>query len=214
MKLSNSWHALCISPLELKSSMFLLSTYSAVPLCSCMVSIFRFAGQQTPHNSPLDDWPRVNYLHAYIRSLVVALRYFSFYFHFQVRKLKGCAHCLTIMANCVRKSNFCILFLCFWHIDRSGLNVKGYFVWSFLDAFELLVGYESSYGLYYIDRNDPNLRRQPKLSAEWYSNFLKGKLMDTKITKETEKNASVLSHNPSLHSATQSNQNTFEIQSE
>ncbi|XP_068487272.1 beta-glucosidase 11-like isoform X1 [Phaseolus vulgaris] len=127
-------------------------------------------GQETPHNSSLDDWPRVNYLDAYIRSLVVAL--------------------------------------------RSELNVKGYFVWSFLDAFELLVGYESSYGLYYVDRNDPNLRRQPKLSAEWYSNFLKGKLMDTKITKETEKNASVLSHNPSLHSATQTNQNTFEIQSE
>ncbi|KAK7373945.1 hypothetical protein VNO80_07367 [Phaseolus coccineus] len=127
-------------------------------------------GQQTPQNSSLDDWPRVNYLDAYIRSLVVAL--------------------------------------------GSGLNVKGYFVWSFLDAFELLVGYESSYGLYYVDRNDPNLRRQPKLSAEWYSNFLKGKLMDPKITKETEKNASVLSYNPSLLCATETNQNTFDIQSE
>jgi len=87
-------------------------------------------------------------------------------------------------------------------------------VWSFIDAFELLVGYESSYGLYYVDMNDPNRRRQPKVSAEWYSNFLKGKPMDPKITKETQKNASELSHNPSLHSATYSNQNTFKIQSE
>jgi len=52
--------------------------------------------------------------------------------------------------------------------------MKGYFVWSFIDAFELLDGYESIYGLYYVDRNDPELRRSPKLSAIWYSQFLKG----------------------------------------
>ncbi|WVZ06488.1 hypothetical protein V8G54_019834 [Vigna mungo] len=117
-----------------------------------------FQGQKTPSNSSLDDRSRVNYLHAYIVSMVDVL--------------------------------------------RSGLNVKGYFVWSFMDVFEILSGYESSYGLYYVNMNDPNLRRQPKLSAKWYSNFLKGKPMDPKITKETQNNASVLSHIPSLHSAT------------
>lgn len=71
-----------------------------------------------------------------------------------------------------------------------------------MDAFELLLGYESSYGLYYVDMNDPSLRRIPKLSAEWYSNFLKRKPMDPKITKEIEKNATLLSHNLSLHNAT------------
>ncbi|QCE11947.1 beta-glucosidase 11-like [Vigna unguiculata] len=124
-------------------------------------------GQETPHNSSLVDWSRVNYLHAYIGSMVDAL--------------------------------------------RSGLNVKGYFVWSFMDAFELLEGYERSYGLYYVDMNDPNLRRQPKLSAEWYSSFLKGKSMDPRIRKETQNNAK---YNPSLHSATYTNQNMFKIQSE
>ncbi|XP_027928105.1 beta-glucosidase 11-like isoform X1 [Vigna unguiculata] len=114
-------------------------------------------GQLTPHNSPLEDWSRVNYLHAYIGSMVDVL--------------------------------------------RSGLNVKGYFVWSFMDVFEIGSGYELSYGLYYVDMNDPNLRRKPKLSAKWYSNFLKGKPMDPKIT-ETQNNASVLSHIPSLHSGT------------
>ncbi|KAK8466452.1 hypothetical protein PHAVU_008G097000 [Phaseolus vulgaris] len=128
----------------------LRSTYGNIPI------FIQENGQQTVHNSPLDDWSRVNYLHAYVGIIVDAL--------------------------------------------RSGLNVKGYFVWSFIDTFEIEGGYELSFGLYYIDMNDPNLRRQPKLSAEWYSNFLKGKLMDPKITKETEKNASVLSHNPWLHS--------------
>ncbi|GAV79979.1 Glyco_hydro_1 domain-containing protein [Cephalotus follicularis] len=55
----------------------------------------------------------------------------------------------------------------------NGSNARGYFTWSFLDAFELLDGYDSSYGLYYVDRDDPELRRQPKLSALWYSHFLK-----------------------------------------
>lgn len=62
-------------------------------LCSCMVSLFSFAGQQTLHNSSLDDSSRVNFLHAYIESLAVALRYFYFHFHFLVEKLKGCALC-------------------------------------------------------------------------------------------------------------------------
>ncbi|KAK7294714.1 hypothetical protein RJT34_17607 [Clitoria ternatea] len=106
-------------------------------------------GQQTPHNSSLDDWPRIKYLHEYIGSLVDGI--------------------------------------------RSGLNIKGYFVWSFVDAFEILNGYESSFGLYYVDLNDPSLRRQPKLSAKWYSDFLKRKPMDPMISKEIEKNAPVLS---------------------
>ena len=86
-----------------------------------------------------------------------------------------------------------ILILYFLYIDRSGLNVKGYFVWSFLDVLEVLTGYESSFGLYYVDMNDPSLRRIPKVSAEWYSNFLKRKPIDPKISKEIEKNANVLS---------------------
>ncbi|XVF80583.1 hypothetical protein PTKIN_Ptkin15bG0085300 [Pterospermum kingtungense] len=57
---------------------------------------------------------------------------------------------------------------------RNGSDTRGYFVWSFLDLFELLDGYESSYGLYYVDFDDPDLKRYPKLSGHWYSRFLKG----------------------------------------
>ncbi|KAL9430722.1 hypothetical protein AB3S75_026007 [Citrus x aurantiifolia] len=58
---------------------------------------------------------------------------------------------------------------------RNESNTRGYFTWSFLDVFELLGGYEWSYGLYYVDRDDPDLKRYPKLSAHWYSRFLKGR---------------------------------------
>ncbi|KAH9655388.1 Beta-glucosidase 11 [Citrus sinensis] len=86
-------------------------------------------GLATPHHSSLEDISRVKYLHAYIGSVLDAV--------------------------------------------RNGSNTRGYFVWSFLDVFELLDGYASSYGLYYVDRDDPDLKRYPKLSAHWYSQFLK-----------------------------------------
>ncbi|XP_027189896.1 hydroxyisourate hydrolase-like isoform X3 [Cicer arietinum] len=64
------------------------------------------------------------------------------------------------------------------HALRNGSNVKGYFAWSFMDVFELLDGYRSSYGLYYVDHNDPELKRYPKLSAKWYKRFLMGIELD------------------------------------
>ncbi|KDO67894.1 hypothetical protein CISIN_1g0132982mg, partial [Citrus sinensis] len=88
-------------------------------------------GLATPRHSSLEDISRVKYLHAYIGSVLDAV--------------------------------------------RNGSNTRGYFVWSFLDVFELLDGYASSYGLYYVDRDDPDLKRYPKLSALWYSQFLKGR---------------------------------------
>jgi beta-glucosidase len=58
---------------------------------------------------------------------------------------------------------------------RNGSNARGYFTWSFLDVFELLDGYNSVFGMYYVDRDDKDLKRYPRLSAHWYSNFLKGR---------------------------------------
>ncbi|XP_060178689.1 beta-glucosidase 11-like isoform X4 [Lycium barbarum] len=69
---------------------------------------------------------------------------------------------------------------------RNGSNVKGYFMWSFLDCFELLDAYGSAFGLYYVDLNDKDLTRYPKLSAYWYSNFLKGKASKHAATLEIE----------------------------
>ncbi|GMP65721.1 hypothetical protein CsSME_00026401 [Camellia sinensis var. sinensis] len=53
---------------------------------------------------------------------------------------------------------------------RNGANVRGYFIWTLMDDFEWLNGYSIAFGLYYVDR--PTLRRIPKLSAKWYTDFL------------------------------------------
>ncbi|CAE6104818.1 unnamed protein product [Arabidopsis arenosa] len=58
---------------------------------------------------------------------------------------------------------------------RNGSDTRGYFVWSFMDLFELIGGYELSFGLYSVNFSDPHRKRSPKLSAHWYSDFLKGK---------------------------------------
>ncbi|KAI8574736.1 hypothetical protein RHMOL_Rhmol01G0377400 [Rhododendron molle] len=70
---------------------------------------------------------------------------------------------------------------------RNGSNARGYFTWSFLDVFELLDGYNSAFGLYYVDLDDKDLKRYPKRSAHWYSNFLKGMRIgpDTVFEAET-----------------------------
>jgi len=74
---------------------------------------------------------------------------------------------------------------------RNGSNARGYFYWSFMDLLELLGGYETSYGLYSVDLKD--LKRQPKLSAHWYSNFLKGKSRSLDGAIEVEKTIASLS---------------------
>ncbi|KAG8375743.1 hypothetical protein BUALT_Bualt10G0132100 [Buddleja alternifolia] len=56
-------------------------------------------------------------------------------------------------------------------MTMDGVNVKGYFVWSYSDNFEWAQGYMSRFGIMYIDyRND--LARCPKDSAVWFSKFL------------------------------------------
>ncbi|XP_078149855.1 beta-glucosidase 22-like isoform X2 [Carex rostrata] len=55
---------------------------------------------------------------------------------------------------------------------RNGANVKGYFVWSFVDVFEFITGYETTLGLYSVDFESEERTRKPRLSAHWYSNFL------------------------------------------
>ncbi|KAL5705692.1 beta-glucosidase [Ranunculus cassubicifolius] len=55
---------------------------------------------------------------------------------------------------------------------RNGSDVRGYFVWSFMDVFESFGGYTSKYGLYGVDFNDKSRRRYPRQSAHWYSSFL------------------------------------------
>jgi beta-glucosidase len=49
---------------------------------------------------------------------------------------------------------------------RSGVDLRGYFVWSLMDNFEWAEGYSKRFGLLYVDY--PTQRRIPKSSYAWY----------------------------------------------
>ncbi|KAL5766730.1 hypothetical protein ACOSP7_017347 [Xanthoceras sorbifolium] len=55
---------------------------------------------------------------------------------------------------------------------KEGVNVKGYFVWSLLDNLEWSWGYTLRFGMNYVDFKN-GLKRYPKLSAQWFTNFLR-----------------------------------------
>ncbi|KAA8549628.1 hypothetical protein F0562_001354 [Nyssa sinensis] len=54
---------------------------------------------------------------------------------------------------------------------EDGVNVKGYFAWSFLDNFEWSEAYNVRFGMIHVDYKN-GLARYPKDSAIWFMNFL------------------------------------------
>ncbi|HYX02039.1 MAG TPA: GH1 family beta-glucosidase [Reyranella sp.] len=52
----------------------------------------------------------------------------------------------------------------------EGVPVRGYFLWSLLDNFEWADGYETRFGLHYVDYK--TLKRTPKLSASFYKKVI------------------------------------------
>jgi beta-glucosidase len=53
---------------------------------------------------------------------------------------------------------------------ESGINARGYFVWSLMDNFEWAYGYAPRFGLVRVDY--PTQKRSPKLSAFWYADVM------------------------------------------
>nr|VDD16339.1 unnamed protein product [Brassica oleracea] len=68
-------------------------------------------------------------------------------------------------------------------IMEDGCDVKGYYAWSLLDNFEWEHGYNTRFGLYYVDY-DNNLERYPKDSVNWFKRFLKRLDVKSEIKKE------------------------------
>lgn len=54
----------------------------------------------------------------------------------------------------------------------EGCNVLGYFIWSTMDLYSWINGYEKRYGLVYVDYENNN-QRIPKKSYTWYQNKIK-----------------------------------------
>lgn len=54
----------------------------------------------------------------------------------------------------------------------KGVNLKGYFAWSFMDNFEWASGYDKRFGLHYVDFETG--KRTAKDSAKWFNALLKG----------------------------------------
>lgn len=53
---------------------------------------------------------------------------------------------------------------------QSGVDVKGYYVWSFADNFEWNLGYGPRFGLIYIDYE--TLNRTIKDSGKWFAKVI------------------------------------------
>ncbi|WP_246944233.1 GH1 family beta-glucosidase [Bacillus pinisoli] len=53
---------------------------------------------------------------------------------------------------------------------ESGVNLRGYYVWSFLDNFEWAFGYDKRFGVVYVDYETQ--KRTPKKSALWYRDMI------------------------------------------
>jgi beta-glucosidase len=52
----------------------------------------------------------------------------------------------------------------------EGAPVRGYFLWSLMDNFEWIFGFEQRFGLYHVDFKTQ--KRIPKLSASFYRNVI------------------------------------------
>ncbi|KAL5699595.1 beta-glucosidase [Ranunculus cassubicifolius] len=53
---------------------------------------------------------------------------------------------------------------------EEGVDVRGYFVWSFMDNFEWAEGYTVRFGMTYVDYK--TMKRYPKHSSIWFKKFL------------------------------------------
>ncbi|WP_211239766.1 GH1 family beta-glucosidase [Jiangella gansuensis] len=53
----------------------------------------------------------------------------------------------------------------------TGVDVRGYFLWSLLDNFEWAWGYSKRFGIVHVDYD--TLKRTPKDSARWYSSVIR-----------------------------------------
>ncbi|PSN48334.1 hypothetical protein C0J52_03416 [Blattella germanica] len=81
--------------------------------------------------------------------------------------------------------------------NEDGCKVTGYTVWSLMDVFEWNLGFEQNFGLYKVNRSDPELQRIPKSSAYDLSEICKKRKLPIyflKVTGEIDVNLTFFDH--------------------
>jgi beta-glucosidase len=66
---------------------------------------------------------------------------------------------------------------------ERGVDVRGYYAWSFLDNFEWAEGYGKRFGLVFVDY--ATQRRIPKLSAHWYRRLIAERMSQLEVLAAT-----------------------------
>jgi beta-glucosidase len=127
-----------------------------------LISLFGLSGYAQIGNSSTTTEELINDIErsSYIRDYLT-------YLSFAIRLLHSSIIFSSKLLCCQVINNKTLLLLC-----RKGADVRGYFVWSLMDTFEWNSGYTIKYGLCHVDFK--SLKRTPKLSAKWYSKFIKG----------------------------------------
>jgi len=119
-----------------------------------------FDNGTTPLEEALHDSRRVDYHYQHLSYLLEAIRCVQHTLIFVIVWPCHVRYGLLMSALQFDKLNY-----------REGADVRGYVVWSLLDDFEWASGYNSRFGLYYVDYND-NLKRYARESANWFKHFL------------------------------------------
>lgn len=53
------------------------------------------------------------------------------------------------------------------------VDIRGYTAWSLMDNLEWATGFEDRFGLFYVNRSDPGLKRVPKVSVQTYNRIIR-----------------------------------------
>ncbi|CAI9760873.1 unnamed protein product [Fraxinus pennsylvanica] len=67
-----------------------------------------------------------------------------------------------------------------------GVRVKAYYLWSMFDNFEWADGYSVRFGIIHVDFENNQLKRFPKSSAIWWTNFLNVKKVKKQVKNKKQ----------------------------
>ena len=62
---------------------------------------------------------------------------------------------------------------------NNGVSIKGYFAWTAMDNFEWAAGFETRFGLIYVDFK--TLQRTPKASFHWFADVARQNAFPSEI---------------------------------